>query len=253
MAPLTVTADEIDLARQAAARVTALIEGAAATHGRALVSLTGGSTPRRLYANLADGRQPWRTRIPWSDVHLFWGDERHVPPDHRDSNYRMARETLLDHIPIPADHVHRIRAEMPAAEAAADYERTLSDVVSGAPGLRDVEGGRTWLFDVMLLGVGEDGHVASIFPGSDLLASHRPYRVAAVRAEHLKAWRITLTPEAILDSQSIVVLVSGERKAAAVRAAIAGPLDVKRCPAQLLRSADGRVEWLLDRKAAALL
>ena len=100
---------------------------------------------------------------------------------------------------------------------------------------------------------GDDGHVASIFPGSELLASHPPRRVAAVRAEHLNAWRITLTPEAILDSQSIVVLVAGHRKAAAVRAAIAAPLDVKTCPAQLLRSADGRVEWLLDRNAAALL
>lgn len=254
MAQLTVASDEIDLARQAAERATALIERAVGMHGRALVSLTGGSTPRRLYANLADGHQPWRNRIPWSDVHLFWGDERHVPPDHPESNYGMAKAALLDHIPIPAKHVHRIRGEMPiAADAAVDYEHTISNVVSGFSRTLPSGSSRTWLFDVMLLGVGDDGHVASIFPGSELLATHPPCRVAAVWAGHLNAWRITLTPEAILDSQSIVVLVSGERKAGAVHAALNAPLDVKKCPAQLLRAADERVEWLLDRDAATLL
>ena len=254
MAQLTVTSDEIDLAQQAAERVTEMIERAVATHGRALVSLTGGSTPRRLYANLADGHQPWRNRIPWSEVHLFWGDERHVPPDHPDSNYGMARAALLDHIPIPADHVHRIRGEMPAADAAADYERVLDTAVSGFRRTSDGASSRTFLFDIMLLGVGEDAHVASIFPGSELLELPvTGRRVAAVWAAHLNAWRITLTPEAILDSQSIVVLASGTRKAAAVRAAIAAPLEVKTYPAQLLRAAGDRTLWLLDRNAATLL
>src|SRR5688572_24702463 len=183
MARVTVANDEIELARHAAERLTQLIEQAAARHGQVVVSLTGGSTPRRLYSTLADARQPWRDRIPWSQVHLFWGDERHVPPEHPDSNYGMAKAALLDHVPVPADHVHRIRGEMPdARDAAADYERAL--IGAGFS--------RTPLFDVMLLGVGEDAHVASIFPGSELLEpAGRPVtgrRVPAVWAAHLDAW-----------------------------------------------------------------
>ena len=240
MARLTVADDEVELASRAAERIAQLIAAAASAHGSAIVSLTGGATPRRLYSALADPRQPWRSRIPWPQVQLFWGDERHVPPDHSDSNYRMAKTTLLDHVPIPADHVHRMRGELPdAREAAADYERTLNSA-----------------FDVMLLGVGEDAHIASIFPASELLDTRveRPptrRRVAAIWVLHLDAWRITLTPDAILDSRAIVVLVAGANKADAVHAALHEPLDVQKSPAQLLRSAGDRVEWFVDRAAAA--
>lgn len=250
MAQLTVADDEIDLAERAAGRLTELIELAAAARGQAVVALTGGSTPRRLYGNLADAKQPWRGRIPWSHVRLFWGDERHVPPDHPDSNYGMAKATLLDHVPVPAGHVHRIQAEMPDAhEAAADYERTLEDVAAL---------GRSFLFDVMLLGVGEDAHIASIFPGSDLLAPDtdgrsQKRRVAAVRSPRGDAWRITLTPHALLDARTIVVLVAGAGKAAAVKAALQEPLNVTKHPVQLLREAADRVEWFVDRAAAAQL
>ena len=241
MARLTVADDEVELASRAAERIAQLIAAAASAHGSAIVSLTGGATPRRLYSALADPRQPWRSRIPWPQVQLFWGDERHVPPDHSDSNYRMAKTTLLDHVPIPADHVHRMRGELPdAREAAADYERTLNSA-----------------FDVMLLGVGEDAHIASIFPTSELLDTRveRPTRrrVAAIWVPHLDAWRITLTPDAILDSRAIVVLVAGANKADAVHAALHEPLDVQKSPAQLLRSAGDRVEWFVDRAAAARL
>lgn len=242
MARLTVADDEVDLASRAAERIAQLIADAAAARGSAIVSLTGGTTPRLLYSTLADSRQPWRNRIPWTQVQLFWGDERQVPPDDADSNYRMAKVTLLDHVSIPAEHVHRMRGELPDAhEAAADYERTLNDP-----------------FDLMLLGVGGDGHIASIFPGSELLESplERPptvRRVAAIWAPHLSAWRITLTPDAILDSRAIVVLVAGTGKADAVRAALDAPLDVKKYPAQLLRSAGDRVEWFVDRAAAERL
>jgi 6-phosphogluconolactonase len=264
MAQLTIANDEGELAHLAAERVTQLIERAVATHARALVALTGGQTPRRLYSNLADDRQPWRARVPWPLVHLFWGDERHVPPDHPDSNYGMAKATLLDYVPIPADRIHRIRGEMRnAQDAAADYERTLdvvsgfnrtADAVSGFSRTADVVSGFSRTFDVMLLGLGEDAHVASIFPDSELLApGARERRVAAVWAAHLGAWRITLTPHALLDAAAIVVLVAGPTKAAAVQAALEAPPDVKTFPAQLLRAADDRVEWLLDRSAAALL
>lgn len=251
MAQLTVADDEVELARLAAERVAQLMVEAVANRGLAFVSLAGGATPRRLYSNLADTHQPWRSLIPWGQVHLFWGDERHVPSDHPDSNYGMAKASLIDHVPVPADQVHRIRGEMPDAhEAADDYERTLADAVSGFS--------RTPLFDLMLLGLGDDAHIASIFPGSELLEPDvaRPLagrRVAAVWAPHLNVWRLTLTPEAILDARAILVLVSGTNKADAVRAALEDPPDVKTHPAQLLRAAGDRVEWFLDRAAASRL
>jgi 6-phosphogluconolactonase len=260
MAQLTVADDEEQLAALAAERVTQLILETVAARGKAFVSLAGGTTPRRLYSNLADPQQPWRIRIPWPQVHLFWGDERHVPPDHPDSNYGMAKAALLDHVPMPPGHVHRIRGEMPdAREAAADYEA----VVSGFPGHHSSKsegGSRT--FDVTLLGLGEDAHIASIFPGSELLADTglpsvgRPFtgrRAAAVWVPQLHVWRITLTPGAILESDRILVLVAGRNKATAVHAALDAPLDTSTSPAQLLRAAGDRVAWFLDRPAASRL
>jgi 6-phosphogluconolactonase len=249
MARLTVAGDEVALARRAAERITRLIEEAVAANGRAFVSLAGGNTPRRLYANLADVRQPWRDRIPWAQVHLFWGDERHVPPDHPDSNYGMAKAALLDHVSIPSDQVHRIRGELPdARQAATEYESELDRVASASPTrVASAFRRKDCLFDLMLLGLGEDAHIASIFPGSELLDHTHDRRVAAVWAPQLNAWRITLTPETILDSQSIVMLAAGEKKATAVHAALSGPSEVKKYPAQLLRIAGDRVEWFLDR------
>jgi 6-phosphogluconolactonase len=186
-------------------------------------------------------------------VHLFWGDERHVPPDHQDSNFGMANEAMVKHVPVPASQVHRMRGEMPdAREAAAEYE----GAVPPDP------------FDVMLLGLGEDAHIASIFPGGPLLpqvglGSHPSSkydlgdgatqgwagdRAAAVWAPHLNSWRITLTPPALLNSRQIVMLVAGEAKAGAVAAALEADEDVRRWPAQLLRGAP--VDWLIDRPAA---
>ena len=239
---LTVASDEVQLAELAAERVTQLIVQVVADLGSARVSLAGGTTPRRLYENLAETRHSWRRRIPWSQVQLFWGDERHVPPDHPDSNFGMAKAALLDHVPISPDHVHRVHGELPDTLKAAD---NYDLVVSGFS--------RTPLFDLMLLGLGEDAHIASIFPGSELLERANEGRAAAVWAPHLNVWRITLTPEAILDSQAIVVLVAGTNKADAVHAALEAPLDTKTYPAQLLRAAGNRVEWFVDRSAAAHL
>jgi 6-phosphogluconolactonase len=260
MAHLTVATDETELAQRAVERVTQLIDAAVAARGVAFVCLSGGATPRRLYANLADAHQPWRERIPWAQLHLFWGDERHVPPEHPDSNYGMAKAALIDQVPIPADHVHRMRGELADAQAAADdYERTLAHVVSAFRRTPNVVSGfsRTSLFDVMLLGLGEDAHIASIFPGSELLPDAAPpftgRRAAAVWVPHLKIWRITLTPDAILDSRAIVVVVAGANKADAVHAALKMPPDARQYPVQLLRPAADRVEWFLDRAAAAQL
>lgn len=269
MAQLTIADDEAQLAAVAADRIASLIRDACDARGRAFVCLTGGTTPEHTYEQLAGDEQ--NRSIDWTRVHLFWGDERHVPPDHPDSNYGMARRALLDRITIPPGQVHRIRAETPDARAAAtEYERTLNTVASAVT--RDdrvASAFRRNYFDIMLLGLGEDAHIASIFPGSELLerfASSRDVRleadrsgdfssvppsVAAVWAPHLNAWRITLTPPAILDSRVIVMLVAGAGKADAVHAALAAPLNVAAYPAQLLRAAGDRMEWLMDRAAAA--
>ena len=240
MAIITILNDEEAQAAAAAERVTSLIQLSLATRRRAFVCLAGGRTPRRLYELLADEGRPWRTRIEWTRVHAFWGDERHVPPDHPESNFGMAHRALLAHVPIPANQVHRMRGELPdAAAAAREYESLLPET-----------------FDVMLLGLGKDAHIASVFPGSPLLdeaGRHGPLggsRVAAVRAEHLNAWRITLTPPALLAARAILLLVSGDDKAAATRAALDAPIDVARWPAQLLRAADDRIEWIIDAAAA---
>jgi 6-phosphogluconolactonase len=229
--------DAAALADTAAERVTALIGAAVAARGTAALSLAGGTTPKSLYEALADPSKAWRGAIDWSRVHLFWGDERHVPPDHPDSNYGMASRALIEHVAVPPAQVHRIHAERPdAVEAAAEYARELPD-----------------RFDVMLLGLGEDCHIASIFPGSELLGSTGTDRVRAVFAAHLNAWRITVTPAVILDSRAIVMLVSGAKKASAMAAAIDAAPDVVHYPGQLLRDANDRIEWLVDTAAASLL
>jgi 6-phosphogluconolactonase len=234
VAVVTVLTDHEALAAAAAERVASLAGAAIAARRRANLCLAGGQTPRRLYELLVDPAYSFRSTIDWTRVHVFWGDERQVPPDHAESNFGMAQRALLAHVPIPAGQIHRIRGELAdATEAANEYEHILSGV-----------------FDVALLGLGADGHIASIFPGSPLLTDDRLNRVAAVRVEHLHAWRITLTPSALLDARAIVVLVSGAGKAVAVRAALDGPDDVRQWPAQLLRTAGNRVEWFIDAAAA---
>lgn len=252
MAAVNVLDSEVTLAEAAAERIAMLVERAAQVVRGATICLTGGHTPERLYRLLADPARPWRDRITWQLVHLFWGDERHVPPDHPDSNYGMAARALIDRVPVPSEQVHRMCGELPdARDAARAYEVELPEGFARAAR-------QDQAFDVMLLGLGEDGHIASIFPGSPLVASDPttgsgPVRVAAVWAPHLNAWRITLTPRALLDARAIMMLVSGEKKAAAVHAALELPTNVTRWPVHLLRNADDRVEWFLDRAAAVRL
>ena len=229
MALLTIEADERSLAERVAGRFTQL---AAATlrAGRAAICLTGGTTPRRMYELLAS--PAWQPRVPWERVHLYWTDERHVPPDHNDNNYRMAWDALIKHLPIPTAHVHRIKGELDPADAARQYERELPE-----------------RFDLMLLGIGEDAHIASIFPGSELVGETRR-GAAAVWVPHLKAYRMSLTPPALLGSRHVLVMVAGAAKAPAVAAALDKPANPQRYPVHLLRQADDRVEWFIDRAAA---
>lgn len=230
MALLTIADDDRALAEMVARRMTGIVESTVRDAGMARVCLTGGSTPAKLYELLAS--DAWRDRMAWDRTHLYWSDERHVPPDHKDSNYGMTRAALVMHVPIPASHVHRIRGELPPDEAAAMYERELPQ-----------------RFDVMLLGMGDDTHIASIFPGSPV-AHERVRRVAAPWVPHLKSYRITLTPPALLGAAHVAMLVSGAGKAAAVAAALEAPDDPDRHPVHLLRAAGDAVEWFIDRAAA---
>jgi 6-phosphogluconolactonase len=257
----TVTvANDVPATEQAAAgRFAALVERACEERGSAIVCLTGGSTPRGMYRRLGDPAGRRASRVRWPDVHFFWGDERHVPPDHPESNFGMARRELVDLVPVPPAQVHRMRGELPDPEAAAlEYETELRQGFAAA-GRGDLT------FDIMLLGIGADAHIASVFPGSPLLldggsAGSRgakadevtpARRVAAVVEPYANRARITLTPVALLDARAILVLAAGRAKAAAVAAALRGDEDIARWPAQLLRRAGDRVEWILDREAAA--
>jgi 6-phosphogluconolactonase len=249
MAQLNVVADKTAMSEAAAERITSLIETAVAARGVAAVSLTGGDTPDLLYQFLADQSRPWRTRIDWGQLHLFWGDEREVPPDHSKSNFGLANRLLLQHVPVPATQIHRMRGELPASDAGPLYDallRARRDQVAGP------------LFDVMLLGIGANAHIASIFPNSPILERpERPERserlATGVHVPEISQWRITMTPTALLDSTAIVVIAAGSSKADAISAALESVLDVGRYPAQLLRTASDRVEWIIDSAASARL
>ena len=218
---------------------------AAAAPDRFAVALSGGSTPRGLYARLADDAE-LRRSLPWERMHFFWGDERHVPPDHPDSNYRMVREAMLSRLPVPAANVHRIRAELADAELAAlDYEDVLR-------GFFRPDKGAFPRFDLALLGLGSDGHTASLFPGTTALSERTRFAVAN-RVGKLNAERITLTAPVLNHAACVVFLVSGEDKAQALQAVIEGPRDPERLPAQLVAPGEGRLKWIVDRKAARLL
>jgi 6-phosphogluconolactonase len=226
-----------ELTRAAAEQVASFAEAAASERGRFTWALSGGSTPRDLYRALAS--PPWVERLPWNAIHLFWGDERCVPPDHPESNYRMAKEAMIDRAPLPPENVHRIRAEMSdAAAASSAYETEL----------RSFFGARIH-FDLILLGLGKDAHTASLFPQSPVL-QERGRLVAAPWVEALRTFRITLTPPALNAARHTLFLVSGGEKAAALRAVLAGERDPLRLPAQIV---EGNVLWLVDRTAAALL
>lgn len=212
--------------------------------GRFTVALAGGSTPRGAYELLA--REPLRGRVPWADVHVFWGDERHVPPDHPDSNYRMAREALLAHVPLTEGNVHRIPAENPDTSAtAATYEQTLRRLFT-------TSAGRAPRFDLILLGMGPDGHTASLFPGGRAV-EERERLVVAEHVEGVGGWRITLTLPVLNAAARVVFLVTGAEKAAAL-ATVLGPEGARSgLPAALVRPSEGRLSWLVDAPAARLL
>jgi 6-phosphogluconolactonase len=240
-----------ELTTAAARLFTELAIAAVRDSGRFAVSLAGGSTPRPVYEMLAE--DGFAQRIPWDHVHLFWGDDRPVPPDDPASNYGMVREALLRKISIPPENVHRIRGEMPAEQAAAQYEATLREFFT-------VSANGWPRFDLMLLGLGEDGHTASLFPGSAAL-EERERLVVAAHSERLKTERVSLTLPVIDHAAVIAFLVAGEGKRTVV-AQVLRPADVNDglpaqelpahgLPAQRVRPVAGKALWLLDQSAAA--
>ncbi len=212
---------------------------AEAVGGRGIfrVALAGGSTPRALHARLA--RPQNRDRVAWDSVRFFWGDERCVPPDSERSNYRMARETLLDPLRIPADHVFRMRGEEKPARAARSYERLLASEFERDPFPR---------FDLVLLGMGADGHTASLFPASRALrVRHR--RVAANWAAALREWRLTLTYPVFNAARRVLFLVAGADKRAAAQRILKRQRGWRELPAARVRPRRGSLLWLLDEEA----
>ncbi|GAP63498.1 6-phosphogluconolactonase [Ardenticatena maritima] len=224
----------------AAQTIVRLLTDAIAARGVCSLALAGGSTPREVYRLLAT--PTWRDRLDWSRVHVFWGDERTVPPDHPDSNYRMAHEALLAHVPIPPENIHRMAGEQPPDVAAAAYAEELR-AHFGLPF------GAWPRFDLILLGMGDDGHTASLFPHTDALCDWE-HLTHALFVPKLNTWRLTLTVPTINHARHVLFLVRGAPKAATVARVLEGVFAPKTFPAMLIHPRDGTLTWLLDRDAA---
>jgi 6-phosphogluconolactonase len=218
-------------------------EAAVAERGRFAVVLSGGSTPRLLFRELASATSG---EHQWDQVHLFWGDERTVPPDHPESNFGMAQLELLSRVPVPACNIHRMRGEDPnPAAAAVTYETELRRFF-------DLRAGQLPRFDLVFLGMGADGHTASLFPDSEALTE--PERlVVAPWVARIKTRRLTLTARALNHAACVVFLVSGEDKAAILQRVLEGPSHPLKLPSQLVAPGDGELVWLVDTAAARLL
>jgi 6-phosphogluconolactonase len=233
-------ADIAEVAHRAAEEWTRACRDAVARSGRFTVALSGGNTPRSLYEVLAG--VDFRGKIPWDRIHFFWGDERVVPADHPDSNYHMAREALLAKVPAREANIHRVETERGAEKAAAAYEDTLREVFA-------LEAGAQPRFDFVLLGLGDDCHTASLFPGSDALEEQKRLVVATFVAK-LKSERVTMTLPVLNHAASVVFLVSGAAKANCVRDIL---VNHAAFPAARVDPPDGSLLWIVDHAAAALL
>jgi 6-phosphogluconolactonase len=205
--------------------------------GRFSVALSGGSTPRRMYGQLASSQ--FEPRLNWENVHIFWGDERAVPPDDPQSNYGMADKVFLSRVPVPRANIHRIAGEKPPDLAAREYEQLL----------RELKGGALAKFDLVLLGLGANGHTASLFPHTPALQEKSRWCVD-VWVPELNASRITLTAPLINRASNIIFLVAGQDKAAVLYQVLHGPYDPERLPAQLIRPDEGKLVWMVDQAAA---
>jgi 6-phosphogluconolactonase len=239
---LRVVQDGKTAAREAARIFGDAVRRSVQLRGRFTAAVPGGETPRPLFSLL--GGAPYRDTLPWAAIHLFWTDERTVPPDHGRSNFRAARDEWLSRVAIPPKNLHRIHGEIPAGKAAMAYEAELGAHFGPGEPVR---------FDLAILGVGEDGHTASLFPGSRALEEETDLAVATSPPAAPGDGRVTLTYPALSGARAVLFLVTGIRKAEAMRRILGGGASRRECPAGRLQPMEGRVLWLLDRDAASLL
>jgi len=237
--------DAASLARRATQYLVEMAGEAVAAHDQARIAISGGSTPKAAFKLLADPNEPWAARMPWDKLELFWVDERTVPPDNADSNYHMTREALLDHVPLHPDHIHRMEGELDPEEAAARYESALRNSFG-------LEGAESPRFDLIALGMGDDGHTASLFPHTAAIHEMRRL-VTANQVPQKDTWRLTLTWPVINHASSVFFLIAGADKAPVVREVFMGARDPERLPSQLIWPASGILTLFLDKAAAALL
>jgi 6-phosphogluconolactonase len=242
---IRILADGAAVAQRAAQQFLQAATAAVRENGSFTAALAGGSTPKALYSLLAND-PALRSQVPWDKIHLFLGDERHVGPGHPDSNFRMATEAMLSKAPLKAEQVTRIKGEYPDAEQAAlEYEQALRTYFQ----LKDGEYPR---FDLLLAGMGNEGHTLSLFPGTKAL---RPGARLVVRnwVGKLYTERITLTAPAASNAARIIFMVTGADKAPALKAVLEGPYEPEQLPAQLLRPINGKLLWLVDTAAGSML
>jgi 6-phosphogluconolactonase len=232
-----------ELFAAAAEEVVCVAKESVAENGRFTLVLSGGSTPKSLYNLLATNA---RAEMPWDRTFFFWGDERHVPPDHADSNYRMTDETMLSKVPVAAGNVFRIAAENPDASAAAEaYEQTIRKFFA-------LEAGQIPKFDLILLGLGPDGHTASLFPGTAAL-QEKTRLVVSNWVAKFNTDRLTFTLPVLNAAHNVMFLVSGSDKAPALQAILEGDEPGEQHPAKLVKPVDGKLIWMVDRAAASAL
>jgi 6-phosphogluconolactonase len=209
------------------------------------IALSGGSTPRNMFALLVNDAALCN-RMPWDSVHFFWGDERHVPPDHTDSNFRMANQALLSRVPVSPENIHRIRAENPDADKAAeDYEQELREFFK-------LETGQLPAFDCVFLGMGLDGHTASLFPGTKALHEHERL-VVSNWVGKFQSYRITMTAPVLNNADMVIFHITGEEKAEPLRVVLEGQKQTDLFPSQLIEPTHGKLLWLVDQAAAGQL
>jgi 6-phosphogluconolactonase len=240
MTTVRVLPDAQALAEASARHVVERAQVAIAATNRFSLVLSGGSTPRDLHVRLSS--PPLVDQVDWAHVHIFFGDERCVPPADERSNYRMAEETLLSRVPIPPEQIHRIKGELEPAAAAEDYARQL----------REYAGDQPPRLDLILLGMGDNGHTASLFPGLTAVREQQRWVMAEYVAE-VGMWRVTLTPVILNQARQAVFLVAGSGKASMLHQVLEGPYTPDALPAQIVRAPDGEVIWLVANDAAAQL
>jgi 6-phosphogluconolactonase len=242
---LKIADDLANLSRVAAGEIFQQVRIATQSKTDFAMVLSGGSTPATLYTLLAD-KVSFPNRLPWEILHFFWGDERHVAPDHPQSNYHMAYSILLSKAPVPVNNIHRMRAEQSdAGKVAEEYERELQSFFQ-------LKIGQIPRFDCILLGMGTDGHTASLFPGTFALRENRRL-VVANWVEQFQAYRFTLTVPVLNNAGLVIFLVSGEEKAETLQEVLEGDYRPDRFPAQLIRPVHGKLIWIVDRAAAGCL